>query len=163
VLVCSSAAPAAVDLGWYNLQWPLSTTTDVGMPTENIYGQVWADGVTNQLGQGTGIMAQLGFGPTSDLPTGPSWSWSNMVYNVDVGNNDEYMGNILPTHAGTFAYSTRFSGDGGINWSYADLDGPNYDIGRGGVLTVTPEPASLIWASMAAAAALLNRHRRRLR
>ncbi len=160
-LVRPSAAPADVMLGWYNLQWPPSTTTEVGTSTATIYGQVWANGVTDAPGQGAGVLAQLGYGPTTDLPSQASWSWANMVYNVDVGNNDEYMGNFVPTQTGTFAYTTRFSGDGGAIWNYADLDGPDYDIGRGGILTVTPDPASPALVVMACAAALLTRLRQR--
>lgn len=162
ILLWPAAASADVALGWYNLQWPTSMTVTAGTPTENVYGRVWADGVTNQPGQAIGIMAQVGYGPQADLPTEASWTWWNMTYNLDTGNDDEYMGTITPTQVGTFAYTTRFSGDGGLAWNYADLDGPVYDIGRGGVLTVTPEPASLALAALATAAApLLPRRRQR--
>lgn len=160
--LCAMSAPAsaAVTLGWYNLQWPPTLETAVGTPTDNIYGQVWADGVTNAPGQGAGILAQVGFGPTSDAPGDPSWTWTNMVYNVDSGNNDEYMGNLVPTQVGTFAYATRFSGDDGANWLYADKGGPGYDLAEAGVLTVTPEPASMALSGVAAAMTLLSRRRR---
>ena len=159
-LAWPAAASADVALGWYNLQWPTSINATVGTATENVYGQVWADGVTNSPGQAIGITAQVGFGPPGDLPTEPSWTWANMTYNLDVGNNDEYMGTMMPSQVGTFAYTTRFSGDGGIVWSYADLDGPVYDIGRGGVMTVTPEPVSLASVATVVAALLMRRRQR---
>ena len=40
-------------IGWANLQWPptLTHTISVTDRTDDVYGQVWIDGVTNQSGQ----------------------------------------------------------------------------------------------------------------
>ena len=89
VLMSISGAFAQSSIGWGNLQWPLATQTMVGQPTENIYGQVWMDGVTNSPGQGAGITAEVGYGAVGTDPV--TWTdWVQAAYNTDVGNNDEY-------------------------------------------------------------------------
>ena len=150
LLACWSVGSAAT-IGWCNLQWPPVITVTQGASTEFIYGQVWSDGVTNGPGQGPGILGQVGYGPQADDPAAPSWFWTAMSYNVDVGNNDEYMAALTPANVGTFAYTTRFSGDGGATWVVTDRNGPGYSVDQAGVLTVTPIPeptAALLFASL---------------
>jgi hypothetical protein len=48
------------------------------------------------------------------------------VFNGDVGNNDEFVAQLVPTSAGTFDYAYRYSITAGVEWLYADLDG-TYD------------------------------------
>jgi hypothetical protein len=163
-LVCSAAAsPASADvtLGWFNLQWPPTININLGSPTDTIYGQVWAQGVTDAAGQGAGILAQVGYGPDGTQPTDPGWNWFAMSYNVDAGNNDEYSATFVPTQAGTFDYATRYSGDGGATWGLADLSGPQLDntLDNPGSLVVVPEPGATVL--VAAALGLLSRRRRR--
>ncbi len=57
-------------IGWANLQWPptLTHTISAVNRTDNVYGQVWIDGVTNQPGPTPGLRAQLGFGPDGSNP-----------------------------------------------------------------------------------------------
>ena len=57
-------------IGWANLQWPPSLTHTISTVdrTDNVYGQVWIDGVTNQPGATPGLVAQLGFGPDGSDP-----------------------------------------------------------------------------------------------
>jgi hypothetical protein len=134
-----AAATTAYVIGWANLQWPpsINHTISAVNPTENIYGQVWIDGVTNLPGATPGLLAQVGFGPSTTIDG--SWIWTAMAFNTDSGNNDEYAGNLLPDMLGTFCYTTRFSGDGGATWFYA-VNGPDEGNltcpGPYGVLTV---------------------------
>ena len=123
--------------------------------------QVWAQGVTDAVGQGPGILAQVGYGPDGSQPTDPGWSWFAMSYNVDAGNNDEYSATFVPTQVGTFDYATRYSGDGGATWNVADLNGPQLDniLDNPGSLTVVPEPGAT--ALVAAALGLLSLRCRR--
>ncbi|HET9495100.1 MAG TPA: alpha-amylase family glycosyl hydrolase [Chloroflexia bacterium] len=114
-------------IGWANLQWPpdmahmISTVNRTG----NIYGQVWIDGVTNQPGPTEGLIAQAGYGPVGSAPDGnPNWTWVDAVFNVDAGNNDEFMASFLPEQVGTFDYVYRYSTTAGSDWFYADLSGP---------------------------------------
>lgn len=128
-------------IGWANLQWPptISHTISSLNATENVYGQVWIDGLTSLPGPTDGLTAQLGYGPDGSEPEGNSdWVWVNAEFNVDVGNNDEFRANLLPEAVGTFDYAYRYSTDGGTNWLYADLDGTGngYDPQQAGLLTV---------------------------
>jgi glycosidase len=130
-------------IGWANLQWPTSITHPISAlnPTDNIYGQVWIDGHTYLAGPTEGLLAQVGYGPDGSNPDGnPDWIWVDAVFNVDAGNNDEFMGQLLPEAVGTNDYAYRYSTTGGLYWLYADLDGTGngYDPAQAGDLTVTP-------------------------
>ena len=125
------AAIPHVAIGWANLQWPPSMTHVISTTdrTDNVYGQVWIDGVTSQPGAAPSLRAQLGFGPDgSDPAADPSaWEWVEAAFNTDVGNNDEFVASLLPDETGTFDYAYRYTVTGGRDWVYADLDG----IGNG--------------------------------
>jgi glycosidase len=136
----ASALPALV-IGWANLQWPptIAHTISAITPTETIYGQVWIDNHTSLPGATEGLMAQLGYGPDGSYPAGnPDWLWVDAVFNVDVGNNDEFMAQLLPEALGTYDYAYRYSTTAGTTWLYADLDGTGngYDPAQAGSLTV---------------------------
>lgn len=124
---------------WYNLQWPPQITHTISAltPTENIYGQLWIDGFTGGSGPASGIWAEVGYGPQGSSATDPTWTWSSMSYNTAVGNNDEYLGNLLPEWLGEYDYVTRWSSDGGRTWYYSDLSGPG-DNDNPGQLFVIP-------------------------
>ena len=114
-------------IGWANLQWPPSMvhTISVVDGTDNAYGQVWIDGATSQPGATEGLLAQLGFGPDGSNPDGnPDWIWVDASFNVDAGNNDEFVASLLPEVTGRFDYVYRYSTTIGRDWVYADLDGP---------------------------------------
>jgi glycosidase len=163
-----AAATPAYTIGWANLQWPPSIVHTISAVnrTDNIYGQIWIDGVTSQPGATPGLLAQVGFGPVATPPSGSGWTWENMAFNVDAGNNDEYVGSLLPDMLGTFCYTTRYSGDGGNSWFYA-VNGPDEGNptcpGPFGVLTVvagadtTPPaaPANLMIAGTTASSVSL--------
>ena len=124
-------------IGWANLQWPptLDYTVSAATTTDTVYGQVWIDGVTNRPGPTPGLRAELGYGAQGSNPAG--WTtWVAMSFNVDAGNNDEYKGVLQPTVPGTYSYFTRYSTDGGANWTYGSLNGPG--TAQPGTLTVHP-------------------------
>jgi fibronectin type 3 domain-containing protein len=128
-------------IGWANLQWPPTMTHTISAVdrTENAYGQVWIDGVTNQPGATPNLLAQLGFGPTGSEPNGNTdWVWVNAAFNADAGNNDEFVASMLPEATGNFDYAFRYSTTNGFDWVYADLDGigNGYDPAQAGKLTV---------------------------
>ncbi len=130
-------------IGWANLQWPpsMSHTISAVNRTDPAYGQVWIDGVTNRPGPTEGLIAQLGFGPDgSDPATNPNWVWVDAAFNVDVGNNDEFVARMLPEAVGTYDYAYRYSTTNGRDWVYADLDGTGngYSPSQAGSLTVHP-------------------------
>jgi Alpha amylase, catalytic domain len=128
-------------IGWANLQWPPSMTHTISTTnrTDNAYGQVWIEGVTNQPGPAPSLRAQLGFGPDgSDPARDPGWTWVDAQFNVDAGNNDEYRASMLPEAVGTYDYAYRYTTTGGRDWMYADLNGTGdgYSPAQAGSLTV---------------------------
>jgi hypothetical protein len=126
-------------VGWCNLQWPEKVTVAKDAQTDFVYGQVWVNGVTSNVGQGGGVEAQLGWGPAGSDPSKEGWTWAAGGFSADKGNNDEYMSKLVPTQAGTFAYTFRFKGANDEQWMYCDLDGSqnSVDPAKLGVLTVT--------------------------
>jgi glycosidase len=136
----ASALPHLV-IGWANLQWPPSMTHTLSANdrTDDVYGQVWIDGVTNQPGPTESLRAELGFGPDGSDPAGnASWTWVGARFNVDAGNNDEFVASLLPEAPGTYDYAYRYSTTDGRDWTYADLDGiqNGYSPAQAGQLTV---------------------------
>ncbi|MBN1640470.1 MAG: alpha-amylase [Anaerolineae bacterium] len=132
-----------MQIGWANLQWPptIEHTISALVPTPNIYGQVWIDGHTWKPGATPGLVAQVGYGPDGSHPDGhPGWMWVDAVYNVNVGNNDEFMAALVPEAVGVYDYAYRYSTTGGQTWIYADLDGTGngYSPDQAGALTVLP-------------------------
>lgn len=128
-------------IGWASIQYPASITHTISavVPTETIYGRVYIEGVTNQPGATAGLLAQVGYGPDGSDPADNSeWVWVDAQFNVNVGNDDEYMASLLPEATGTFDYAYRFSTTGGRDWVYADLDGTSdgYAPEDAGALTV---------------------------
>jgi glycosidase len=130
-------------IGWANLQWPptMTHTINANDRTDDAYGQVWIDGVTNQPGPTESLRAQLGFGPDGSDPNGnASWTWVEARFNVDTGNNDEFVASMLPEAPGTYDYAYRYSTTDGREWTYADLDGiqNGYSPAQAGHLVVNP-------------------------
>ena len=57
--------------------------------------------MTNQPGATPSLRAQLGFGPDGSDPAGnAAWTWVEAAFNIDAGNNDEFMASLLPEAAG---------------------------------------------------------------
>ena len=104
------------------------------MEIDPIFGRVFSEGCTEAENFCGGILGQVGFG---DVGADPSISegdflWFDASYNADhtSDNNDEYsFSGVLPA-LGEASYAFRFSGDGGLSWSYCDLDGLEINLGR---------------------------------
>ncbi|PWG74243.1 hypothetical protein DF186_18905, partial [Enterococcus hirae] len=63
--------------------------------SETVYAQLWIDGVTNQAGPTDNIEVFIGINNENTDPSSwPKEAWYPAEYNVDVGNNDEYMAKI---------------------------------------------------------------------
>ncbi|MBZ0199778.1 MAG: hypothetical protein K8H86_07920 [Ignavibacteriaceae bacterium] len=101
----SGLAPAAVD--WCNLQLPASATITEG-ETVAVYARVYEPGVTDAAGQGAGVECWIGWNSINSNPN--TWTnWTAATYNVDAGNNDEYMAAIgSGITAGSYYYASRF-------------------------------------------------------
>lgn len=125
---------------WCNIQWPFEITVVVNNESDAIYSQVYEEGVTEGIGQGSGIKGQLGYGLSTDDPIqdASKWKWVDATFNVDAGNNDEYLAKFTPNQVGEFVYAFRYSMDDGKNWVYCDKDGSDngFSLGQTGLLKV---------------------------
>lgn len=137
--------PPDPEINWANLQWPPDGQIQVGGAFD-VYAQVFADGITNLVGQGTGIQAWIGFS-TSNTNPGIWTNWITAVFANDVGNNDEYIANIgtAITTPGIYYYASRFqlNDQSFVYGGYSAGGGGFWDgtTNISGVLTVTQPPA----------------------
>lgn len=147
ILHASGAPPKQTQVAWCNIQAPTSMSAVSGQPTPSVYSHVYLKGVTDEVGQGAGITAELGYGPQGTGPLDSSWSWKNASYNPSCttcgsdnqspGNsNDEYFASFSAPAAGSYAYGYRYQYQGGA-YVYCGLTGVS-DGGAGdlGALTV---------------------------
>lgn len=94
--------------------------------------QVFVDGVTNAEDvslDASGIEAQLGFSANSTDPTSDtSWSWSEITFSGDWGDNFYFQGRTdeIINETGTYNYAIRFRMGEFDNWFYASKDESNY-------------------------------------
>jgi len=147
VALNESDTPAEAD--YCVVQFPSSLVIPPGASTGMIYGQIYESGVTEPPGAPPDVLAQLGYGPVTANPQYQAgWTWYPASYNVQSGNNDEYMAQFTPAGVGSYRYVYRFSRDSGLSWTYCDTvvadggagsnPGLNFDIENQGTLTVTP-------------------------
>lgn len=100
VLLVAFASSAMGAIGWAGNIWPVNGTSYTTNDNIGVYVQVWKDGCTNAdpVAPCPDIEAYLYYrcsgtaDPFNEVP---------MVYNVDVGNNDEFTGTIPNTHGCT--------------------------------------------------------------
>ncbi len=136
-----------------HVQYPCTMSLTAGSPG-TVYGWVYMAGITDAVGRGTPIEAEVGYGPDATLPmVDPRWVWSAASYNSDKDAyypgdhaNDEYAGTLTaPSTPGSYDYAYRFTTDGGLSWVYADLGGDTcallgttdgYQSATAGALTV---------------------------
>jgi hypothetical protein len=90
VTLLLSASSAYAVIGWSGNVWPCNNGTYAENGNIDVYIQVWKQGVTDQPGQGPDISATLFYKQEGEA----NYQSVQMVYNVDVGNNDEYKGTI---------------------------------------------------------------------
>lgn len=104
------------NIGWGNLQWPPSGTINT-CGEYIVYGRVWKSGVTETPGPNSNITAWFGISTTNTDPaTWDASSWTVGTYNVQVGNDDEYMYTFNNLPAGTYYIATRYQFTGGDFW-----------------------------------------------
>jgi hypothetical protein len=140
---------AGAEADYCTIQFPLSLSLTAGAASPLVYGQLYEAGVTEAPGVDPNVSAQLGFGPATANPEYQAgWSWVDAGYNVQVGNNDEYMASFTAPGAGDYRYAYRFSFDNGASWTYCDSaqgdfgagsnPGLTFDLENLGVLNVAP-------------------------
>ncbi|MBE2249068.1 MAG: IPT/TIG domain-containing protein [Myxococcus sp.] len=124
------------------LQFPAALTTYQGRPSELVFGQVFAPGVTSvaaDAGAPAGLEAELGFGPDGGDPSAPDagWSWTAATFNVPVmGGGAEYQSRLTGPAPGAYSYAYRVRYQSGA-WTYCDRDGASngYQAAQAGGLT----------------------------
>lgn len=126
------------------VQFPATLEAREGVATDKVYGWVWAAGITDAVGQGSGIVAELGYGPAGTQPTDATWTWTwtAAAYNASTGDKDngqadEYEAALTGPVPGTYHYAFRFSVGSGQK-TYCDLDGSDvggFTSAQAGVLT----------------------------
>lgn len=142
-----AGGPGEVD--YCDTQFPLSVSVQTGTPLPVLYGQIYQPGVTEAMGANASVTGQVGYGPATANPEyEPGWSWFSTGFNVQSGNNDEYLASFTAPAVGSYRYVYRFSLDGGASWTYCDNNqgdagagasaGKTFDFEDEGVLTVTP-------------------------
>ncbi|RZL17415.1 MAG: choice-of-anchor D domain-containing protein, partial [Pedobacter sp.] len=118
-----------------NLQYPASHSMEEGS-TVAVYGRVYAESVTEAAGASGTITAEFGYSATNTNPN--TWTnWTSGTYNVQVGNDDEYTGNLgTGLTPGTYYYATRFRIGAGT-YVYGGTSGVWSSTANSGVLTIT--------------------------
>lgn len=135
---------------WAQLDEPLTVIVNASEETEALFAEVYEAGLTDGGLEPPGMLAQVGFGPAGSDPSSASgWVWSPAFYSHGggtYGNNAIYTGTLMVTVAGEYAFTFRFSLDGGTTWLYADSDGSGggsqfsvEKLGKLVVLAVDPE------------------------
>ncbi len=127
----------AQQVDYCNLQFPSTFSAASGTTSPVIYGRIYEDDngvLTSSPGAHPAIVGQLGYGPLGSDPRGenPDWRWIAALYNVQVGNDDEYQGSFTVPFAPTgtqLAYTYRFSVDSGADFTYCDTNGNGTNAG----------------------------------
>ncbi len=146
----NGAGPGTPEADFCNLQFPANFTVARNALSPDLFGRIYEAGVTEAGGAPANILAEVGYAIYTGTPAGPTdprtssiWRFLPANYNVQVGNDDEFIGTFLaPGTAGTYAYTFRFSQDNGLRWTYCDVDGAGsndgllFDATRLGVMTV---------------------------
>jgi|GEM_PF-1560042 len=101
------------ELTYVNVQFPSTITINVG-ETDTVYAQAYGEGITEAAGAAEDVTAWIGVNTDNTNPS--TWvetTWIPATFNVQAGNNDEFMATIGANLApGTYYYASRFQLDG---------------------------------------------------
>jgi hypothetical protein len=141
-------------VGWCALHWPATAQTAPGVASEPIFGRVFAQGCSEGAAQCTALSAQLGHGPVGlDPSQSPdAFQWQAALYNPGhtADDNDEYQASLTIGMIGQVAYAYRFSDDGGLSYTYCDLDGSQNGLQTDqlGLLSVAAVQWTIGWCNL---------------
>ncbi len=93
-LLITMASSAMGAVGWCGQIWPCNGAMYTSNDDIDVYVQVWKDGCTGPSGPCADVEAYLYYKCVGDV----DFTEVPMVYNVPVGNNDEYKGTIPAGH-----------------------------------------------------------------
>ena len=86
----SMALSAHATVGWAGIQWPWVGSTQAGNSAITVYSQAWKPGCTEAVGPCADLAPMLYYKAPSDF----GFSSVAMSFNIDAGNNDEFMAQI---------------------------------------------------------------------
>jgi hypothetical protein len=128
---CSDEDPGVYEIGFCRLQFPTAIETIPGAQID-VFGRVYIAGLTD-LSDTNDVAASVGgwvgIGPDgSDPEVDAGWIWTAGAPNPGYGpaspgaeaNNDEYQALLTAPDAGSYDFAFRFSGDGGVTFTYCD-------------------------------------------
>ncbi|MBP7125291.1 IPT/TIG domain-containing protein [Myxococcota bacterium] len=134
---------------WGRLNAPWTVEANQGDTPPVAHGEVYEPGITDTDGGQVLMTAEFGWGTPGSDPRQGSWTWNPATWvsrGGDSGNNGLYEGTLDTSSAGSWAFTFRFSRDGGAHWTYVDRDGAtaagtDFSPAALGLLTVTaPDP-----------------------
>lgn len=128
---CTDEEPVAYEIGFCRLQFPDAIETNAGAQID-VFGRVYIEGLTdlsdtNDLAPS--VAGSVGVGPDgSDPQIDAGWTWTVGTPNAGYGpaspgaeaNNDEYQAVLTAPDAGSYDFAFRFTGDGGVTFTYCD-------------------------------------------
>jgi hypothetical protein len=131
------------------LNRPAATSSYVHLSSQSLFGRVTLSGVTGSCPASGSyapsvLIAEVGYGPAgSDPRSNPGWQWFPAWCDSNPSSGkDEFIATLTVPVAGTYAYTFRFSEDGGADFAYADLtgSGDGFHTADLGVIYVGVEP-----------------------
>lgn len=143
--ICTGSPSSCIRIGnsvnWCQTFYPNQISAAPGGMT-SVYGHIYQVGMTEPAGSNASINAKLAYGPFQTNPLGQpaGWTFVNAIFNNQVGNNDEYVAQLIAPATGIYSYAYLFSADNGASYTICDLDGTQngVDVSQFGVMTVTP-------------------------
>jgi len=127
----SNETNLATELDYCNIQFPDTINVQTGTMLPAVYGQAFEAGITDPAGPPLGFLVEFGIGPAGTNPQWQAgWTWSPALYNLQIGNNDEYVstGTTAPA-PGFYSYGFRFSPNLGAAYTYCDTSGAGSNAG----------------------------------
>lgn len=127
-------------VGYANIQSPFTGNILQGSAF-NVYARVYKTGYTEAGGSNSNITSWIGYSTTNAATTSDfsiGWTWVPASFNVQVGNDDEYVANIgTSLLAGTYYYVSRFQVAGSTEYRYGGTNNNFWGApANSGVLTV---------------------------
>ncbi|MBX7078470.1 MAG: hypothetical protein K1X88_04715 [Nannocystaceae bacterium] len=149
-LANDSCSPPTYAIDYCNLQFPTSIDDLEGAGVD-VFGRLYIAGLTDQSNvndPAVNVVAAVGYGPDGTDPSlDMGWVWTAAAPNpgwVGMGfpdaNNDEYVGTMTLPLPGDYDFAYRFSGDGGLTFTYCDGTGSTdgYAAADAGQMTTSP-------------------------
>jgi hypothetical protein len=124
---------AIYTIDWCVLQYPTEPVFVAPSESFLVYARLYIEGLTDQSATNDlnpTVVSEFGYGDDGTQPDADaSWTFvagaSNAGWDgstVGQPNNDEYRTELAIATTGTYDFAARFSGDGGVTWTYCDLD-----------------------------------------